>query len=65
MFRYTIIDVGDELITLNKEDGGLAPADRRDSWPPRFPTGYFCFWFWFVIEIPSLYYYYIRGGDKV
>lgn len=36
MFRYTIIDVGDDLVVLNKDDGAL--GTRRDSWPPRFPT---------------------------
>lgn len=37
MFRYTIIDVGNELVVFNKNDGALA-HDRRDSWPPKFPT---------------------------
>jgi len=37
MFRYTIIDVGDEQVVFNKNDGALV-HDRRDSWPPRFPT---------------------------
>jgi len=37
MFRYTVIDVGGDLVVFNKEDGGLA-QNRRDSWPPRFPT---------------------------
>ena len=37
MFRYTIIDVGDDLVVFNKDDGAL--GSRRDSWPPRFPTG--------------------------
>ena len=38
MFRYTVIDVGGDLVVFNKEDGALA-QNRRDSWPPRFPTG--------------------------
>ncbi|KAL5265912.1 hypothetical protein ACHWQZ_G006538 [Mnemiopsis leidyi] len=37
MFRYTVIDVGGDLVVFNKEDGALA-QNRRDSWPPRFPT---------------------------
>lgn len=38
MFRYTIIDVGDDLVVFNKDDGAVVNTSRRDSWPPSFPT---------------------------
>lgn len=38
MFRYTIIDVGNDLVVFNKEDGAVVNTSRRDSWPPSFPT---------------------------